>query len=63
MRMSQVDSPGTYSISGAVVSAEESCANLREKPSPLDSHENIYLQHHHFDGKVYRDRYKQIGIL
>jgi len=45
MRMSQVDSLETYLISVAVASAQGSCAKLREKPSPLDSHENIRLQH------------------
>lgn len=38
------DEPGSLT-SAAVASAEKSCANLCEKLAPLDSYENICLQH------------------
>lgn len=43
-QVTREDEPGSLT-SAAVASAEESCANLYEKLSPLDSYENICLQH------------------
>lgn len=43
-QITREDEPGSLT-SAAVASAEESRANLHEKLSPLDSYENICLQH------------------